>query len=257
MRTKKEIPRKRRNPIAKSTNSNSDVGKKIAKSKYVPGFGKPGRPSIYDNARFPHIAYTLCKERGFTDADLAEVFGVSVPTFATWKRDNEDFRLAIRDGKDEWDGEHIENALLKRALGYEYEEVSKKTVKVNAQLPDGTKVKVPGIETTITTKVLVPDVKAITFWLINRNRERWKNISFIKAEGDGGGNDNTSTELSLGTDNLENLSLEQLDKLKEIAELMSGEKKQHKAVRDETINGLLEMVPGKDFQKTKGDLDDD
>ena len=55
----------------------------------------------------------------------------------------------------------MENALLKRALGYEYEEVKEK-FEGNVMT-----------ERTVTKKEVIPDVTAQIFWLKNRKRETW------------------------------------------------------------------------------------
>lgn len=58
----------------------------------------------------------------------------------------------------------VENALLKRALGYTYTEVKKEdTVNGTAKV-------------TVTEKTMPPDVAAIIFWLKNRKPEVWREI---------------------------------------------------------------------------------
>ena len=56
----------------------------------------------------------------------------------------------------------VENALLKRALGYEYEEVKEK-FEGNVMT-----------ERTVTKKEVVPDVTAQIFWLKNRKPGDWR-----------------------------------------------------------------------------------
>ena len=71
----------------------------------------------------------------------------------------------------------VENALLKRALGYEYKEVSEKF--------EG------GVltERKITKKHVVPDITAQIFWLKNRKPEEWRDKrevdSKVEIESDG------------------------------------------------------------------------
>jgi hypothetical protein len=250
MRTKgveKEVPRHRKLKNTRKCSKASPILSAITNhQKVVGGYGKLGRPKIYDPARFPYIAYMLCRERGFTDAELGEVFGVDTETVRNWKRNDENFRKAIADGKDEWDSVHVENALLKRALGYSYQEKTVKKTRLRAVLPDGAKVYLPGEEITITTKQLAPDSKALTFWLTNRQPERWKMINHTKNENT---NDGTNMDVSVNAD-LENLSLEQLNALKEIALMTTDDSKgtPKPPVPDAMLDGLLELTHARDYR---------
>lgn len=98
---------------------------------------------------------------GLTDEQIAKNIGVARKTLAEWKQRFSDIGDTLKRGKDVVDRE-VENALLKRALGYEYTEVKTKT--------EG------GIvtEVTTTTKQVVPDVTAQIFWLKNRKPESWR-----------------------------------------------------------------------------------
>ena len=60
----------------------------------------------------------------------------------------------------------VDNALLKRALGYEYEETTK-TMSIEQGTPVVKEVKV-------VTKQVIPDVGAQAFWLKNRDPRNWK-----------------------------------------------------------------------------------
>lgn len=147
------------------------------------GSGKVGRHLVYDNARFPQIVKTLCRNHGMTGRQLAEVFGVSYETWTHWVGHYPDLKKAYWEGKDEFDGTHVENALLKRALGYQYTEVTRKSVRVRGRDSKGLNVSIPATEITETVKELPPDSKSAIFWLINRNRERWKLESNAKVSG--------------------------------------------------------------------------
>lgn len=72
---------------------------------------------------------------------------------------------ALKEGKAPVDFE-VENALLKRALGFNYEETTTEIV----NLPDGTQRK----HIKKVTKMVVPDTVAAIFWLKNRKPEQWK-----------------------------------------------------------------------------------
>lgn len=60
---------------------------------------------------------------GFTDEQIATKIGISKQTFYDWKKKYPDFSDSLKKGKEIVDIQ-VENALLKRALGYEYVEYS-------------------------------------------------------------------------------------------------------------------------------------
>lgn len=98
---------------------------------------------------------------GLTDKQIAHNIGISRETLNQWKNKYADISDTLKRGKEVVDYE-VENALLKRALGYEYVETKTKT--------EGGVV----TEVTETTKQVVPDVTAQIFWLKNRKPEAWK-----------------------------------------------------------------------------------
>lgn len=102
---------------------------------------------------------------GLTDEQIAANIGIGVSTYYEWQNRHPEFREAIKKGKAPVDIQ-VENALLKRALGYDYEE----TVTEIEQVAEGREKKhVRRIK-----KHMPPDVGAIVFWLKNRKPSRWK-----------------------------------------------------------------------------------
>ena len=99
---------------------------------------------------------------GLTDEQIAHNMGINVKTLWTWKKNYDPICSAIKKGKAPVDIE-VENALLKRALGYEYTEE-----RIEISDKDGKKV-------VQTLKHVPPDVGAIVYWLKNRKREYWRN----------------------------------------------------------------------------------
>ena len=97
---------------------------------------------------------------GLTDEQIAVNIGISRSTLNAWKDKYSDISDTIKRGKDVVDRE-VENALLRRALGYEYEEVKEK-FEGNVMT-----------ERTVIKKEVIPDVTAQIFWLKNRKRETW------------------------------------------------------------------------------------
>lgn len=94
---------------------------------------------------------------GLTDEQIAKNIGISRETLNQWKNKYADISDTLKRGKEVVDYE-VENALLKRALGY--------TVKEEKLTKDGEVVElereVPG------------DVTAQIFWLKNRKPDAWR-----------------------------------------------------------------------------------
>ena len=98
---------------------------------------------------------------GLTDEQLAKKMGIGTRTLYEWKEKHPQISQALKKGKEVVDIQ-VENALLKRALGYEYTEE-----KVEISEKDGRKV-------TQTVKHVAPDTTAQIFWLKNRRPEKWR-----------------------------------------------------------------------------------
>lgn len=175
--------------------------------------------NIYDPKRFPHIVETLCREYGMTDEQLCGIFGCEDRELRKWKRKYEDFALAIVRGRDEFDGMKVENALLKRALGYTYTEKMTKTTMLKGKKNDtNLTVYVPAVETTIIEKEMPGDIKAIMFWLTNRNKDRWQMVTTVNA------NINAKTEHVKKTLNVSaDLSKMDVEQLKALREMVSSQ----------------------------------
>lgn len=94
---------------------------------------------------------------GLTDEQIAENMGIATSTFYEWKKKEKEFSESLKKGKEVIDFE-VENALLKRALGYEYEEETYEN----------------GILTKKVKKQIAPDTTAQIFWLKNRKPNTWK-----------------------------------------------------------------------------------
>ena len=115
---------------------------------------KDGLLSIQDWAR-----------RGLDDKQIAKNIGISTTTFYDWRNKHPSFAEALKSGKRPVDVE-VENMLLKRAMGYEYEEVTTELI----EQADGTKRK--HIKKTL--KQVLPDTTAQIFWLKNRRPDLWR-----------------------------------------------------------------------------------
>lgn len=98
---------------------------------------------------------------GLTDEQIAHNIGIATGTLYEWKKEHTEIAEALKKGKEVADIE-VENALYKRAIGYDYEETK---VEVEA---NGKK------KITKFTRHVAPDVTAQIFWLKNRKPEKWR-----------------------------------------------------------------------------------
>lgn len=126
-----------------------------------PGKHPGGRPSKYDPATMPALAEKVCREFGADDEALARFFDVSVATINNWKNKHPEFLESLRAGKDYFDTERVEAALVHRAIGYSHPE-------------DDIRVANGEIIITPTIKHYPPDTTAAIFWLKNRDKDRWR-----------------------------------------------------------------------------------
>lgn len=104
---------------------------------------------------------------GLTDEQIAKNIGIIPNTLYTWQNKYKEIKEALKRGKEVVDIE-VENALLKRALGYEYEEVTRER-RENAETGEVSLVVVKTVK-----KEVVPDTTAQIFWLKNRKPDEWR-----------------------------------------------------------------------------------
>lgn len=125
--------------------------------------------SKYDENTFPLLAEDYARQ-GLNDEQIAAKLGVSGATYYDYQKKYPEFLKAIRAGKKPVDVK-VENALLKIALGYEYEE----TTKVTTTKKGITIVK----EVRKVTKQVAPNERAAEFWLTNRKKKEWKHSHHV------------------------------------------------------------------------------
>lgn len=87
--------------------------------------------------------------------------GITDSTFYEWKKKYSDISEALKEGKDAVDRQ-VENALLKSALGYKYDEVTEE--RRDDML----------VVTKVVHKEVQPNTTAQIFWLKNRKRAEWR-----------------------------------------------------------------------------------
>lgn len=104
--------------------------------------------------KYPALVEELARQN-LGNSQIAAKLGISSSTFYVWLKKYPALDKALRDGRREVDLE-VENALLKRALGFEYEEFVDQSGSVKK-----------------TRKMMAPDVRAAIFWLKHRRPELW------------------------------------------------------------------------------------
>lgn len=108
---------------------------------------------------------------GLTEEQIANNIGISRQSLWEWKKKEVDILNALKKGKEVVDIE-VENALLKRALGY--------TITLKEQ-----KVDKDGCVHTLEKDVHVPgDTTAQIFWLKNRRKQQWRDKVEVETNGE-------------------------------------------------------------------------
>lgn len=105
---------------------------------------------------------------GLTDEQLAWKMGINPATLYDWKNKYPKISEALKKGKEVVDIQ-VENALLKRALGYDYQEQ-----RIEKSDKDGTKI----IQT---IRHIPADTTAQIFWLKNRRPDKWRDKPEVSA----------------------------------------------------------------------------
>lgn len=145
---------------------------------------------------------------GLTDEQIASNMGISRSTLNEWKSKYPDILDTLKRGKEIVDIQ-VENALLKRALGYSYNEdkyisVPMDQVEYSEKLeaymntykyehPEATdselmlaREQFPKTKEVLTErkiKEVVPDTTAQIFWLKNRQPEKWRDKKDLSVDG--------------------------------------------------------------------------
>lgn len=108
---------------------------------------------------------------GLTDEQIAKNMGVRTSTLYDWKKKYSEISESLKKGKEVVD-RAVENALLKRALGYSYTETTKELVETKM------------IVTKEVVKEVQPDTTAQIFWLKNRRPDIWRDRKDLEAKVD-------------------------------------------------------------------------
>ena len=114
---------------------------------------------------------------GLIDEQIAENIGINTSTLYEWKKRYPEISESLKKGKEVVDIQ-VENALLRRALGYEYTEVTQEVCE-NAETGE--------MERHVTKKVtkeVIPDTTAQIFWLKNRRPDKWRDKQDMELSGE-------------------------------------------------------------------------
>ena len=124
-------------------------------------------------------------EEGYTDEEMGIRIGIGATLFRRWKKKYPEFAAAIELGRATSDYAVVE-ALYKKAIGYNVS-LSKtyKLKRVDYDPDTGKKIReYEELATGIDENYVPGDLKAETFWLKNRQPERWSERS-LSAQNDG------------------------------------------------------------------------
>ena len=110
---------------------------------------------------------------GLTDEQIAHNAGIHPDTLYDWQKRFPVISDALKRGKAPVDLQ-VENALLKRALGYEYEEVTTEITETPYIDRRGKERVRKQKHVKKTKKIVLPDTTAQIFWLKNRRPDKWR-----------------------------------------------------------------------------------
>lgn len=121
----------------------------------------------YESNVEPKLFLIECWARdGLSDKQISLNLGIAYSTFRDYRAKYPALSAALKKGKEIIDYE-VENALLKRALGYDYTE-EKIEVETN------NRGKVIGKKVVQVIKHVPADTTALAIWLNNRRSDRWR-----------------------------------------------------------------------------------
>lgn len=129
---------------------------------------KIGRKSIYEDrikSKFSEIKKML--EGGASEKQVAKSLGIAYSTFNKYKASEKEFAELLRGIDRTQIVSDLRSALLKKALGFNYEE-KKKYIKTDADGNENTYIE-------ISQRVALPDVAAINLALKNWDSQNWSN----------------------------------------------------------------------------------
>lgn len=143
-----------------------EVNFQMAKGKYEQWLTEEGLLQLEAWAR-----------NGLTNEQIAANIGITRETLRVWCNTYSVISATLKKGKEVVDIQ-VENALLKRALGYSYTETTREK-QFNPQTGEYELVVTKTVE-----KEVQPDTTAQIFWLKNRKPEQWRDKRDVAVEGE-------------------------------------------------------------------------
>lgn len=163
-------------------------------------------------------AYVACAEMGADLEQLGKLFLASSASVKRWMKEFPEFKKAILEGREIFDTAKVERALVQRAVGFEYDEVTTERVLL-ANKADKGKANLPAIKKKVTTKLYPAEASCIYFWLINRQPERWKNTKYVQFRG----TVDDKRKQRVNIDRLKQMPLQDVETMAEFLTQISGE----------------------------------
>jgi hypothetical protein len=125
---------------------------------------------------------------GCTNEQLGNAFRVSVSTIDKWLRTQPAFASAVAEGRELADA-NVASSLYHKAIGYKHEAVKIFATKTKTITGEGDTKEV--FEESVPllvpyTEHYAPDTEAIKFWLMNRQRDKWRNKIEVDGSLNGG-----------------------------------------------------------------------
>lgn len=114
------------------------------------------------------VAVEQCAKSGLDKKSTAEKLNISVREFNQLTRELPRLKNAFDEGKNLAPAQQVEDALLRRALGFQQQEIYSEDIvdkKTGEQLET--------LKRRVVSKEIAPDVRALLFWLKNRCPQRW------------------------------------------------------------------------------------
>ncbi|MBU0997913.1 MAG: helix-turn-helix domain-containing protein [Firmicutes bacterium] len=121
-----------------------------------------GRPTKY-RKEYAQMAKVVIEDSGLSIVKLAKLFNVDRNTIYKWFQDVPEFLSTVETARDFYDGIKIHKSLVKRAVGFAYNETTREAGE-DGELRTMKKVR----------KYFPPDVSAIKHWQVNRHPEKWR-----------------------------------------------------------------------------------
>lgn len=122
---------------------------------------------------------------GLADEQVAHNMGIAYSTYKEWVKRFPALSATIKKGKEPVDIE-VENSLLKRAMGFTYEETTTDVEQIPTSKTDedGNPIIREIVHTKTVVKTALPDTAAMIFWLKNRRPDRWRDKQDVAVNAD-------------------------------------------------------------------------